>query len=198
MTKKTGTGKHVLKDGVWVRSPELASKARAVEYKRAGVSGLLAEGDTDQLRGATTFANRRISFPAKKPGVLWIHGGEMSPKREASVSYILRRYVDAGLQARRFRLTELIDRWMDPDKAELRALKRELADAKCFVMEMSNEAGNKMAPQVALEVLATRRGQDGLTVCVSSDDVSVQPARYGPEVAAAFKSIKASNRYLEV
>lgn len=140
----------------------------------------------DALKAGSWPSVSRLRFPIREGASVsvWLAGAPSTAKLK-TVGYVMRRYIDAGLDTRCVRLRELVDAVFDrEERKEWLAAFRVSA---LLVVDLEGIEVNRMVPQVFGEVHAIRSRAFGLTVYLSDDDITGLPGKYGPSMSAAFR-----------
>lgn len=186
--KLCGGRKHVLRGKRWVRCSCVLEAVRASTYAKAGVPLSLAQEPLYSLQGQSLLLYAGVPIPLL-PGkglLAWLHAPDLSPARARTAAHAIRAYVDAGMDAARLRIGDVVESQFDKDIRP--AIQAAWRKAQCLVLELSNDTGNKMVPQLLRQVYEHRAGMHALTIFASADDIGQMPARYGSEVSSAFRA----------
>lgn len=179
--------KHVKNpDGTYRRCDCVREQIRNAKYLRAGVPEILLGESVEKLRDATPkeIIDAVMVNRGTRRRLVWIQAPATSARRGRAVAYAIKVFVDAGLEARRVSLMDLVNAWFD--RAEQAEWLREVQRLPLLVVDLANDTNHKMAPQVLERVYSARSSMRALTVFASADDIGMMGERYGHEVAARF------------
>lgn len=166
----------------------IAGSLRVIRYKEAGVPEAYRHGENPKWMHAkqvVEFSNLIPSPGEPRRKIVWVRLPVTSVLRHAVVAYALRVYADAGLEACRYSMPELIQAQFDT--VAVATAKQRIREAACFVLDAECESGHKFGPQVISELWGIRSSMRALTIVACADDIASMPVRYGAHVARAFE-----------
>lgn len=183
---KCNDRKHVRgEDGLYRRCDCVQKRIQQAKYLRAGVPEILLNESVDKLReSAPPELVKAMQTSLSKRHLIWLVGPSTSARRGRAIAYAIKGFVDAGEDAKRTSLMDLVNAWFD--RSDQAVWLREFQILPLLVVDLANDTNHKMAPQILERLYSVRAGMRAMTIFASADDIGMMGERYGHEVAARF------------
>lgn len=186
-------GLHKIVDGVAVRTPAAKKRERYIAYKRAGIPEIMLDVTLKELKARSAWKTEpQIVETLKTPRIVWIEADAMSDRMLASWVYLVRRYIDKGIDARHIRLRSIIDAQFDA--GEKNHLNRELREIPLLIVDLTNSDTHKFIPTLLGDLHASRTRMKGTTIYLSDEDIGTMTGKYGVTLANIFEKRRGMKR----
>lgn len=186
-------GLHKIVDGVAIRTPAARKRERHIAYKRAGIPEIMLDVTLKDLKERSAWKREpQVVEAHKTPRVYWIQADAMSDRMLSTWVYVMRRYIDKGIEARCIKIQDIIDAQFDA--GEKNHLNRELRELPLLVVDLTNSNTHKFIPTLLGDLHAARTRMKGTTIYLSDEDIGEMTGKYGVTLAGIFEKRRGMTR----